>query len=386
MSNENDVNFTEISPDELRTQAIEMAEKRTGELLYPGDERRIFVDVLIYVLSWIIGLANKMCRARLLPYASGYQLDALGDRVNCKRISPVPASVMLKFTLETLRPNDITIPAGTTVTADNKVLFATDKSAIVPAGKLTVENVQATATIGGAVTNGIPAGAIQSFVDRVPYVTGVVNITESSGGSAGEPYPESIDPENGDDGTGDNNYRQRIKLAPSAYSAAGSAASYEYHARGASAEIESVAVTSDAEAGRVDIYVTERGGAMPSEGTLAAVYKAVTADDIKPLNDYVEVHAPREVPYDIDVTYYVLQEDESESRNAIEGQGGAIDQYNAWQCGKIGRDINPDHLRALMLPHCQRIDVTAPYYSSVSNAELARFSGRLNVQKIIVNE
>lgn len=379
MSNENDVNFTEISPDELRTQAIEMAEKRTGELLYPGDERRIFVDVLIYVLSWFIGLANKMCRARLLPYASGYQLDALGDRVNCKRISPVPASVMLKFTLETLRPNDITIPAGTTVTADNKVLFATDKSAIVPAGKLSVENVPATATIGGAVTNGIPAGAIQSFVDRVPYVTGVVNTTESSGGDDGEPYPLAIDPENGDDGTGDNNYRERIRLAPSAFSAAGSAASYEYWARSASGNVESVAVTSDIAAGRVDVYITEKGGALPSDGTLAAVLAAVSADDVRPMNDLVEVHAPTISEYDIELKYYVSQGDEMASVAAIEGDGGAIDQFKMWQSEQIGRAVNPDQLRAYMLPYCQRIELVKPEYRKLAKSELARFSGNMTI-------
>ena len=381
-----EANFTEINTDRLRAEVLSTAEQRTGELLYPGDERRIFVDVLIYILAWFVGLANKMCRSRLLPYASGYQLDALGARVNCTRIAPVPASVTLKFTLETARPNDITIPAGTTVTADNKVLFAVDRAATIPAGSLSVEGVTATATIGGSVTNGVPAGAIQSFVDRVPYVTGVVNTSESSGGDDGEPYPLAIDPERGDNGEGDDRYRERIKLAPASFSAAGSAASYEYWAKSASGNVESVGVLSDQQAGTVDIYVTERGGTLPSEGTLALVEAAVTADDVKPLNDRVQVHAPAEVPYDIELTYYVPQESESEAVAAIEGPGGAIDQFNVWQSGQIGRDLNPDQLRALMLPYCQRITLTQPTYQLVSNAELARYSGNIIVSHVVTND
>ena len=384
--NSEPLNFVDIDVEKLRSDAITEAESRLGESLYAGDERRIFTDVIIYVLAWFVALVNKMCRGRLLGYASGYQLDALGERVNCTRLAPVPARTRLKFTLETVRPNDITIPAGTTVTSDNKVLFATDASAVIKAGKTEVTDVAATATTGGVVTNGIPVGAIQSFVDRVPFVTGVFNTVESSGGDDGEPYPIAIDPDGGDNGEGDDRYRERIKLAPAAWSAAGSAASYEYHARSASGNIESVAVTSDQEAGTVDIYVTEKGGVLPTQGTIDAVTAAVTRDDIRPLNDKVTVQSPTEVQYDIELTYYVLQENESAAQKAIEGVGGAIEQYNAWQQANIGRDVNPDRLRAFLLDHCVRVDLVQPTYQAIANSELARFSGSLNISHTVVSE
>ncbi len=33
----------------------------------------------------------------------------------------------------------------------------------------------------------------------------------------------------------------------------------------------------------------------------------------------------------------------------VEGTGGAIDRYNEWQVGALGRDINPDQLRKRIL-------------------------------------
>lgn len=379
-------NFTEIDTEALKNRMLERMEERTGELLYPGDERRIFAEAIVYALSTELSAANERCKARTLDGASGYQLDALGKRYSCERVKSSPATVELKFSLATSRPNDITIPAGTTVTADNKVLFSTNESVRVAAGTLEVSGVIATATVGGSVTNGIPAGAIQSFVDKVPYVTGVVNTSVSSGGDDGEPYPVEIDPENGDDGSGDARYRERIRLAPAAFSAAGTESRYKYYAMSASANVEGCSVNSEQTAGTVDVYITEKGGADPSEGTLEKVRTTLQSPEVRALNDLVTVQAPEPVEYDIDITYYVLQAEESSSTNAIQGVDGAIDQYNAYQQAQIGRDINPDTLRSYVLGKCIRMDVRKPEYVSVSRSQIARFSGNMNVSYIVVEE
>ncbi len=379
-------NFITVDAAQLRDDIIERMEEKTGELMYPGDERRIFAEGIAYVIATLFSAANEQCKARTLTYARGHQLDALGERVGCVRAEPTPGRLRLTFTLATARPFDILVPAGTTVTADNNVVFATDESATIPAGSLSVEGVQATATVGGTITNGIPAGAVQTFVDRLPYVSGVVNTTPSSGGDDGEPYPLAIDAENGDDGAGDEHYRERIRLAVATFSCAGSAAAYEYYARSASSNIEDVMITSNQEAGTVDIYVTEAGGAMPSEGTLAAVTAAVTDDAVKPLNDLVRVHAPEAVDYDISLVYYVTAEEEAAAVDAIEGAGGLLDQYNAWQQGKIGRDISPQRMMAFLLNSCLRLDVTEPTLTRVSKSQLARFSGNLTITHTIVDE
>lgn len=376
------LNFTEIDTAKLATQAIEAVEEATGELLYPGDKRRIITEALAYFLSVFVSATNEQCKRRFLEDADGYVLDAFGARYLCTRLQPQPAMLELKFMLATARPNDITIPAGTTVTADNKVLFATNETVRVRAGELEVTGVKATATIGGEITNGVPVGAVQSFVDKVPYVTGVVNTTESSGGSAGEPYPLAIDPENGDDGTGDNKYRERIKLAPAGFSA-GSELSYEYAARTASANVEGVKVLSNQQAGRTDIYITEKGGTDPTAGTLEAVTAACTERGKRGFNDQVTVQAPEAVSYDIELTYYVEQANESTAVKSIEGAGGIIDQFNAWQQGKIGRDIDPQKLMANIRAACHWVEVVKPDRTTILDSQIARFSGNINISHII---
>lgn len=381
----NDINFTEPDVSALTESIISSVESRAGVVLMPGDERRIFAEAMAYALGVFVQNVNAQCRARLLDYAAAYQLDALGARLNCHRLAPTPARVPLRFTLDTARPYAITIPAGTTVTADNVVLFTTDAAATIPAGEQTAD-VFATATVGGIITNGIPAGAIQSFVDRVPFVSAVINTAPSSGGSAGEPYPLAVDPQNGDDGSGDNRYRERIRSAAAGFSNAGGAASYEYAARSATAAVESVSVVSDQQAGTVQIYVTETGGQMPGVGTLAAVTAAVTDDRVRPLNDLVTVAAPTPVDYSIAITVYVLAANQSAAQKAIEGDGGALDAYIAEQQAVIGRDINPDRLRRALLEHCVRLEVSAPAYTAVSSSQIAHFNGSLNISYVTVAE
>lgn len=379
-------NFTEIDADQLSTDIVQKVEQEIGEALYPGDERRIFIDALAYVLSTFASAINEQCKSRTLKYAQGYQLDALGERVNCRRIDPTPSSVCLTFSLATARPNDIIIPTGTTVTADNNVLFATDEQAVIVAGALSVTNVTATATRGGTVTNGAPIGAIQTFVDKLPFVTGVTNTTVPEGGSDGERYPLAIDPTDGDDGTGDEHYRERIRLAVAGFSCAGPAAAYEYFARSASSDVEDVSIASNQTAGTVDIYVTATGGAQPTAALLAAVEKTVTDPAAKPMNDLVTVSAPTDVPYDIDLKYYVNKSGEHASVEAVEGENGLIEQYNTWQQAKIGRDINPQKLIQFLMNSCHRVEITSPSFVSVSRSQIARFSGNITVTHATIED
>lgn len=384
-----EVDFFEIDTEKLTQDILQRVEDKTGELLYPGDERRVFAEAIAYVFGVFLGAANEQAKSRLLPFAKGYQLDALGERVGCRRMEPTPSTCALRFSLDTPRPHDIIIPAGTMVTSDNNVFFSTDARAVIPAGAMSIDGVAATSTTGGSITAGIPAGAITRLTQNVPYVSDVTNTTASTGGTDGEPYPLAIDSEHGDDGAGDDSFRERIRLAVAGFSTAGGAASYEYHARSATTAVESVSVVSRQAAGTVNIYITEAGGAAPSEGTLALVLAAVTDDAVRPLNDRVLVSAPEPVSYDIELCYYYTAADETATRQAIEGsdgQGGLIRDYIAWQSAKIGRDINPDRLRAFLLDSCVRVDVISPRFAAVSDGEVARWSGKLNVSSIVIAE
>lgn len=147
-----------------------------------------------------------------------------------------------------------------------------------------------------------------------------------------------------------------------------------------------VKVISDQEAGTVLLVICEAYEADPSEATLQEVFTAVTADDVKPQGDKLSVSGPSPVEYGIELTYYCSKAEESETVQAIEGAGGAIEQYREWQNSVIGRDINPDRLRAYLLDTCIRVDVKAPVFTSVSDLQIPRWNGRINVSHVTIEE
>ena len=77
--------------------------------------------------------------------------------------------------------------------------------------------------------------------------------------------------------------------------------------------------------------------------------EACNASDIRPLTDVVTAVAPEVITYDIEIVYYTTPETEAEVVANVEGTSGAIDRYNEWQVGALGRDINPDQLRKRIL-------------------------------------
>ena len=384
------ITFVKTSAETIYNDLLSGLENNLETPLYPGDQRRLFAEALAAVLVVFYNDFNESAKARLLQYASGSVLDAIGARVNCPRLQATPATTTIKFFLAAPRTVDTVIPKGTRGTADATVYFATDLNAAIPAGELSVE-VPTTATATGTAGNGYDAGTITTLVDGVPYIAGITNTTTSSGADNGEPYPEA------DNGVGDNHYRARIALANNQYTTAGPSEAYEYHTLSANADIEDVKVDSEQTAGTVDIYITGKGGTDPTDGMIADVLARLTDKKVRPLNDNITCQGPTVELYDIEIKYYVAAANEAPAYTNIEGTGGAIEQFIKWQDAKIGRDINPDKLRTLCLNPgkdaagndligCYRLDVISPAFTALTNDKIARFSGTLTVTHEIVEE
>lgn len=441
-----ELSFLETDADAIYTTIITALENGVNEPLYPGDERRIFGDALVAVVVAVFNQVNQACKEKMLQYASGKTLDALGARYACDRISQKPAKTTLRFSVNEVMPNNIVIAQGTRVTPDNEVYFQTTEAAVLQAGELFVD-VPAESTATGADYNGYAVGTIRQLVDLIPYIDSVSNTVESFAGDNGEPYPEQ------DGGTGDDHYRERIQLAPTSLSVAGPSDAYEYYAKSADSSIADVAIISDVEelhktlaihggcafiggrdllpdtltiagcdpsdytvdytdrellvitftgskaseasatatiqqdmAGKVLIVPILDGGKIPDKDILQKVSDVCSADDVRPMTDLVEVRAPEQVTYDIDITYYTDKASESDCVETIEGEDGAISQYKEWQGTKMGRDINPDKLRSLCLAPasgtgCSRIIVTSPTYTEISRAQVASI-GTVSVKHI----
>lgn len=366
--------FLNINSSDIAKRLITEVEDLIGEPLYPGDERRLFLEAFTAVLVSIFNDINDACKQRMLDNARNAVLDALGARMQVERLQPEYAKCTLRFSLVEPRDRTTYIDKGTRATADGKSHFATLNAGIIPAGSLYVD-IEAQCTVAGADYNGFSVGAIQTLTDLIPFVSGVTNLDETHGGDNGEPQD--------DGGDGDSRYKERIRLAPAKLSTAGPHQSYIYHALSASPLIKDVNPINDHEAGTVELIITTYdNGGMPSEDVLKAVKDAVNDIKVRPLNDYVIVEAPRRIDYDIELKYYVTAENEKAVIETIEGQGGSIDLFNEWQQEKVGRDINPDKLRALILAPATgtgalRVDIIKPEFTELTERDLAKFSGSL---------
>lgn len=351
--------FVETDSEVIESAVIEAYEEATGETLYPGDEKRLFLQ---NELPLIVGLKNDIndsAKMNLLRYARGTVLDAMGEFYRTARLAAKKATVTVRFTLSGVQGVPITIPAGTRVTPDGKLYFATTTALIISAGQ-TTGDVTAEATETGTEHNDFTSAQIKTIVDPVAFVASVSNTTTSSGGADTEE---------------DDDYRERIRLAPESFSTAGPEGAYEYWARTADENISDVSVTSPS-AGVVKVVVLMDDGALPSQGVLDAVAAALSPRDRRPLTDSVQTAAPTEVTYNIDITYYISterQNEEAQIRAAIENAGGIVDQYVDWQKEKLDRAVNPDELRRRMLDAgAYRITVTNPAYTDIAVDAVAK--------------
>jgi len=218
------------------------------------------------------------------------------------------------------RPDSVVIPKGTRIGTAEQVFFALDTNTIIKAGELTAR-VSGTCTEKGSAGNGYAGGTIHDIVDPIPYVASIANTTVSEGGADTE-----------EDGA----FRRRIQEAPEHFSTAGPNAAYEYFAKTASPLIADVKCTSPAP-GVVNIYPLLTAGQLPGEEILSAVKAVLTDDSVRPLTDKVEVRSPSVVSYDMNLTYYIDEENAARATEIKAAVERAIDDYILWQRARIGR-------------------------------------------------
>ena len=372
-----DTNYDFVTTDAaaIYTAVVGSLMENVGEPLYPGDERRIFAEGIVAVMVALYNEFNDKMKQRTLRYARGQVLDAIGERYDVVRADPAHATATFRFSVSAAQAENIIIEEGTRITTDGSVYFATDEIAVLQAGNTYVD-VPGTCQEGGAAYNGFAVGTIATLVDLIPYIESVSNTTISEGGDDGEPYTEE----------GDNKFRERIRLAPATLSVAGPESAYRYFALSADPEIIDVAIDSP-EANIINIYPLLRGGAVPDEDTLQKVEDTCSAADVRPMTDVVTAIAPTQVSYDITIKYYCTKDNEADTIKAVEGEGGAVDRYNEWQCGALGRDINPDQLRKLILcpdwdstlVGADRVEITKPTFTTLDASKVAKFSGTVSI-------
>lgn len=324
------VNFLETDAETIRSQIITGFEKASGDTLAAGDPRRLFLLSIADVIIQQRTAINLAAQQNLLSYAQGNYLDALGQLLAVERMAESKAVTTLEFTLSQALGSVYTIPAGTQVT-NGVVTFETDEDLLIPIGETTGE-VSASCTVAGPVGNDYLAGQISTIVTPMTFVSGAQNTTITTGGADAESDPDFAD---------------RIRLAPNSFSVAGPEKAYVYHAKSVSPAIIDVKVDSPTP-GEVDVYVLLTDGTLPTEDTLEQIEEHLSDENIRPLTDYVVVKAPTASNYEIELHYWINQEDSSKAAQIQADVEAAVEQYRLWQQTKIGRDITPGKLLQLV--------------------------------------
>lgn len=325
-----EVNFLETDAETIRSQIITGFEQASGDTLAAGDPRRLFLLSIADVIIQQRTAINLAAQQNLLSYAQGGYLDALGQLLAVERMAESKAVTTIEFTLSQALGSVYTIPAGTQVT-NGVVTFETDEDLLIPIGQ-TKGEVSASCTVAGPVGNDYLAGQISTIVTPMTFVSGAQNTTITTGGA---------------DAESDSDFADRIRLAPNSFSVAGPEKAYVYHAKSVSPAIIDVKVDSPTP-GEVDVYVLLTDGTLPTEDTLEQIEEHLSDENIRPLSDYVVVKAPTASNYEIELHYWINQEDSSKAAQIQADVEAAVEQYRLWQQTKIGRDITPGKLLQLV--------------------------------------
>lgn len=345
------VNFVVIDDATIRAEMLSNFETATGETLNEGNAKRIYLENFNVPLVATLNAINTAGRNNLIEYAKGDYLDAIGARWGelGARIQAQKAFATVQFTLSAVQAIDITIPSGTRVTtADNSLFFAVTEDLIIAIGD-TTGTVMVEALATGASYNGLTTGLINKIVDPVPYVLSASNTTTSQGGADIEP---------------DEDYRARLILVASAPSTAGSIEGYKFWTLKADSTIASVNVASPT-AGAVVVTALLENGTVPDSAMLTKIEE--TLELRRPLTDSLTVQAPTAVDYAINFTYYISLSNSTQATAIQAAVTTAVSAYIAWQRAELGRDVNPDELRKLVLnAGASRMTVTTPIVASVA--------------------
>lgn len=335
--------FIETDQQAVLESCIRKYEELTGRTLYPAQAERLIINLIAYREHLVRVGIQEAAKQNLVRYAQAPMLDMLGELVGVTRLSEAAASCAVRFSVKAALPADLSIPAGVKIySQDGAYRFDTLATVVLKAGEFFVD-AAAQCSEGGAAANGILPGGVCQLADPLSDAdVSVANVDTTAGG---------VDAED------DGHLRERIMLAPEAFSVAGSELAYRYHALSASPDIVDVGVLSPAP-GEVDLYLLAQNG-LPGEAQLVLVATYVSGEKIRPLTDVVHVYAALRVParLEAELTLYVWA-DEAAVRALVDQ---AVASWLESGRTKLGVDIVRTQLVALLSVYgVYRVHLVAP--------------------------
>lgn len=347
------VQFVDTDVDNIIAELTQAYELITGTTVKPSSPQKLFISwVADAIMQSRVGI-NYAANQNIPSRAEGENLDALGELFFDKdRPEATAATVTMRFYLSAAQETSVVIPAGTRVSpADGEPIFETEEDVLIGIGE-TQADAHCVCQTAGTAGNGYAAGQINNLIDPFPYYERCENITASDGGTARAT---------------DDEYYALMVASEDAYSCAGARGAYEYWSKSVSTDIADVIVTSPS-AGRVNIYALMKNHTIAGEEIKQAIYSACSADERRPLTDYVTVADPDVVRYDIDMTYYISDEATSSASEIQAAIESAVEEFTAWQASHIGRDINPSKLIQMAIAAgAKRVVVNSPAFTHLED-------------------
>lgn len=360
--------FIATDPAQVVADLVALYQATTGKTLQPAQIERLLIDVVAFRESQVRVGIQYACEQQLVAFAVGSNLDNLGLLVGVPRLGAMGSTTRLRVTLNAAQTADYPVALGYIVqTTDGKATFATVQTLLIPKGQLTGE-VDALCQSTGSATNGYQPGDVSVPITILPEVALVQNITVTANG---------VDPET------DDHLRQRIFEAPDHFSVAGPLGAYRFFALSTHPDIVDVSVES-LMPGVVSVYPLMSTG-LPDGAMVALVQAALNADDVRPVCDEVDVAAPTQVPYTIQVNVVpVTGQDPVALQQAIQARAQAFLYGETKADGttttgrqmQLGMDLVPSQiLAALSVPGIYDMQVVSPAFLVVDPGQWANCTG-----------
>lgn len=274
----------------IKTDTRALFEQIANRPLNPTDLENLILNVLIYRETKLRKDANDALAINLLTFSRAPIIDYIGDLVGAIRLAPTSASTEVTITLVPGH-GGVIIPQGTRVAStDGLGVFALVEDVIVLSGINTATAI-AICNTTGSKGNGYGPGVVSIIQDPYPYIASMVNTLTTAGGSEQET---------------DELFRERIRLAPSQFTTAGSTDSYKFHAISATPVVIDCGVNSPINTGQVYLYPLMNDGSVTPTQVLDTVEAACSGERVRPLSDEVIMAPPTQIPYtlNVDLTLY----------------------------------------------------------------------------------
>lgn len=313
--------FINRDPQAITAEMIAWWENETGKVLQPAQIERLFINMLAYRETLVREQIQDAALQNLVDFARAPMLDYLAKLVGVVRLPAQTASCHVAFTLKSPNTMQTVIPMGTEF-GNGQVSFITTEPVTIGIGQTTVVT-SAICKNTGAIGNGWQIEQLSEIVSDI-FIEGLtVSNTDVPAGGA--------------DVESDAGLRERIFLAPEAYTNAGSRAAYQFFARSVSQTIIDVSVITRGY-GRVLVYPLTNTG-LPSPTLLELIEAKLTGEKIRPLTDSVKALSPEVVGFSIEAVIYPLKG--TDSMVVLAKARQSLNVYLADVTSRLGVDIVP---------------------------------------------